>query len=165
MRIHTDTLTPSDLYAAARRAGSAVDVTFTVHGSRSRAVAYGVTLTGSSSRRPNGGNRGAVSDAYAATWDEWGMFLGELFRRDPNAVVPSVYESGEHYRWSTDGRFDALTPDRQHERAGHRWEHEGTVATGTYHVSTCKCGARMRRVAWGHTWDEVHGTLSPSDGY
>jgi len=132
-------------------------------GSRSRAVAWDVKLTGTSSRRPNGGNRGADGDAYAATWDEWGMFLAELFRRDPDATIPGVYESEAHFRWSTGERFDDLAPAQQHRN--HRWEHEGKAATGTYYVSTCKCGARQRRVAYGHTFYEIHGTLSQNDGY
>lgn len=167
MRIHTNTLTPADLTAAAERAGRAVTMTYSQYGSRSHARAYDVTLRGSSSRRPNSGNGGRFRDddpnaphEHAATWDEWGMFLGELFRRDPGAVVPRVYESADHFRWATDGRFDALTPDRQHGRAGHRWEPMGTAASGTYYVHECKtCDARTRNVAFGHTWAEIDGEV------
>lgn len=152
MRIHTDTLTARDIYDAADRAGDAVSVTFTQHGSRSRARAFNVTLTGSSSRRPNSGGYGAggYGDTYAATWDEWGMFLAELFRRDPAMIAGSpgrpVYADAEHFHWTTGGRFHALTPAYQHGKAGHRWEYQGPSASGNYSISACtSCTATTRR--------------------
>jgi len=158
MRIHTNTLGAADLMAAVERAGAAVTMTYSRHGSRSHAYAYDVTLRGSSSRRPNGGNRGANSDAYAATWDEWGMFLGELFRRDPGAVVPRVYAGAEHFRWATDYRFDVLTAPYQHAGAGHSWRPEGANVTGAYYVHRCRtCDAVQRRVAYGRTWADIDG--------
>lgn len=163
MRIHTDKLTETDVYQAARRAGEAVRVTVTEHGSKSRARAFNVTLTGTSSRRPNNGTGGRYRDGvgtddYAATWDEWGMFLGELFRRDPAAVVPNVYESGEHFRWVTGARFDNLTPLYQHGRAGHKWSGRYPNVTGVYYISECRgCEATHRRMAHGHAFAEISG--------
>lgn len=170
MRIHTDTLTVTDIYAAAAHAGggdyrtSPVYVDVMEHGSRKRARAFNVSLTGTSTRRPNSGNRGADgADVYAATWDEWGMFLAELFRRDPNATIPGVYESGEHFRWVTGGRFDTLTPADQHGGAGHKWSGHYPNVTGVYYVAECTgrkglhCDATTRYMASGHTFAEISG--------
>ena len=154
MRIHSDTLTVTDIYQAATAAGPAVRVEVTEHGSRSRVKAFRVTLTGTSSRRPNNGTGGRFRDGvetggdYAATWDEWGIFLGELFRRDENATVPNVYENGEHFRWATCARFDDLDPAEQCSRSGHKWSYAVDVATGSYYVHQCQredCDATERR--------------------
>lgn len=132
MRIHTDILTTADIRDAAERAGSAVHADYTRHGSRSRAHAFHIKLTGTSSRRPNNGTGGRFrdgvadsNDEHAATWDEWGMFLAELFRRDPNATIPNVYATSADFDYATDGRFDGLTPELQHGAAGHRWQFSG----------------------------------------
>lgn len=143
MRIHTDTLTVTDIYAAAARAGggdyrtSPVLADVTEHGSRSRARAFNVTLSGTSGRRQNPGHGGGSRDLQAATWDEWGMFLAELFRRDPNAVVPKVYDGAEHFQNVTDQRFDTLTPENQHR--DHKWEFGGSASYGarTAIIRTC----------------------------
>jgi hypothetical protein len=93
MRIHcSNDVTTSTIYAAARHAR--VDVTITEHGSRSRDHAFDVKLEGESRRRPNGGASGAGS-GYAATWDQWGVFLGFIFDVDPDAKC-----------WAYDGRSD-----------------------------------------------------------
>lgn len=154
MRIHSNTLTERDAYDAAALAGVGFH-RLSTHGSRSRAHALDVVLEGSGRTGGawgNSGNAGAGS-YVAATWDEWGIFLGELFRRDPDAHVPGIYHDGEHYRWVTGARFDALTPADQHKR--HRWDAHGRSITGAYYVSECKCGAIQRRMAPGRPWDEV----------
>lgn len=139
MRIHTNSLTVTDLAEAGKRAGAGVQVLFTWHGSRKRAQAWDVSLTGTSSRRTNAGNRGAGDD-YAATWDEWGMFLAELFRRDPEATIPGVYDTAGDFDYKTGCRFDDLTPDQQHGGSGHRWEFAGTAR-----ARSCKtCDAVQR---------------------
>lgn len=152
MRIHTDTLTAQDIRDAARRAG--VDLyRMTVHGSRKRARAYDVILEGTGR---TGTRYGQNTDMVAATWDEWGIFLAELFRRDDRLTIPRVYEDGEHFRWVTYGRYDGLTPDRQHVR--HRWMAARQAVTGTYYVSHCRdpqCGASVRRLAYGVEWADL----------
>lgn len=147
MRIHSNTLTVTDLAEAGKRAGYAVGVRFSWHGSRRRAAAWDVSLTGTSSRRPNNQGAWTEDDSYAATWDEWGMFLAEIFRRDPLAVIPKVYESAEHFRWATCARFDTLEPAGQCSRSGHKWSFSVPVATGSYSVRQCQreeCGASER---------------------
>lgn len=102
MRIHSDTLTSLNVYEAARIARAEVEVTS--HGSRSRNHAFNVTLTGESKRRPNSGKRGAGDD-YAATWDQWGVFLAMLFALDPTMVTP-YYADADEFHERTSDRFD-----------------------------------------------------------
>jgi hypothetical protein len=75
------------------------------HGSRSRDHAFDVKLEGESRRRPNGGSSGVeYGSGYAATWDQWGVFLAVLFDLDPNALTP--YDSGrEAFTARTHERF------------------------------------------------------------
>lgn len=161
MRIHTDTLTPADLAAAVKRAGlKPSNLAFTEHGSRKRARAFNVTLTGTSSRRSNPGASGASFRPRAATWDEWGMFLAHLFAIDPDAHVPGIYESGDHFRWVTGARFDTLTPADQHGRTGHRWSRYYPNITGVYFVAECTsegCTATTRYMAHGRQFAEISG--------
>jgi hypothetical protein len=142
VKIHSNTLTDADLYTAARQAG----VGFTdieARGSRSRARAWDVILTGHSSRRQNFGTD------YAATWDEWGIFLGHLFTVDPE-MTATYYSSADEFHWMTGDRFRTLTHAEQHKQ--HTWKHQGVSVTGSYTVHECKCGAITRRM--------LHGTFS-----
>src|SRR5436190_12735497 len=82
VRIHSDRITPADLFTAASIAGVRVD-DWSIHGSKTRAAAIKFYVFGSSSHRPN--QRDYGPDDYAATWDEWGILLGHLFSVDPNA--------------------------------------------------------------------------------
>lgn len=127
MRLHTDTLTRADLAAAVERAGLRPgNLTVTEHGSRSHTRAWNVYLTGTSSRRTNSSSGTEAHAGHAATWDEWGMFLADLYRRDPGMVAGSpgapVYTDARDFHTITHGRFRYLTPDEQHGGAGHRWE-------------------------------------------
>lgn len=111
MRIHTDA-TLTTIVNAARIAR--VDlVVSTEHGSRSRARAFEVKLEGVSRRRPNGGSSGAGS-GFAATWDQWGVFLAHLFEVDPTAKC-WAYDGAEDFANKTADRFGApetfMTPD------------------------------------------------------
>lgn len=141
MRIHTsDDVTYSTLFEAAKFAGVGLDVDN--HASRTHDTAWEVKLTGSSSRRPN--NRGAWrdNDDHAATWDEWGMFLGYIFWTDPDARCGSAkypnYAHAADFEDKTDGRFIAdHKPDDLH--GDHTWDF---VAPG---VRACRnCSATHR---------------------
>ena len=106
MRIHTSTLTTADIYNAARHARVDV-VDLTEHGSRSHDHAFNVKLEGESRRRPNGGASGkGYATGYAATWDQWGVFLAILFDVDPTLVTP-YYADRQAFHRHTDGRFGA----------------------------------------------------------
>ena len=134
MRIHSDTLTYNDLAAASQRAV----VTFTEadrKGSRKRHHAYEVKLSGDSPFRQMG-NR----DEFAATWDQWGIFLGEIFDRDPNATVTGVYRNAEDFHWKTGDRFHSLTYTASHRR--HKWSY--VFSTNTTATHQCPCGAIQR---------------------
>lgn len=119
------------------------------HGSRSRSHAFELSLSGSGRQGGQWGNL----DEKSATWDEWGIVLAGIFRLDPNATTRD-YENGEHFRWATGARYDSLKVTAQHN---HRWSHKGTVVTGSYYVSDCSCGAVLRRMARGYTFDALRG--------
>jgi len=152
MRIHSDSIDELEVRKAARLAG----ISFTrldLSGSRTRETAFDVILTGSSPRRQNGG------EDMAATWDEWGMFLGTLFALDPAMVAGPKhggYECAEHFHWVTGGRFHNFNLADNHVK-GHNWHHSGESVTGSYHVAECGgkngCGAIMRRLH-RQTWAE-----------
>lgn len=136
MRIHSDTLTPYEIYNAASVAG--VRVEFTRHGSRARKGAYNVYLSGSSPYRHNGHKR----NDHAASWDEWGSFLGTLFAHDPHAIA-GPYLSGEHYAWVTGGQYDHGNLPERHKV--HHWDWDGsTYGSGAYMIHRCACGAIKR---------------------
>jgi hypothetical protein len=130
MRIHSSTLTHTDLQNAARVAGVSFE-RLTTHGSRIRHGAYDVLLTGSGTTRGNSGTHGAAYHK-AATWDEWGIFLNHLFEEDPEAVVRNIYHGRRDFHECTGGRYRTLKPSEQHLR--HRW-------TWDHGTGECKCGA------------------------
>jgi len=151
MRIHSDSIEELDIRKAARRAGIGF-TRFSLHGSRKRAAAFDVIMTGSSPRRQNQG------EDMAATWDEWGVFLSTLFGLDEHMVTP-YYEDAEHFHWMTGGRFVDFDLSTQHA-AGHRWQWQGTSMTGTYSVASCKCGATQRWMVHGHKFAEIRGVAA-----
>jgi hypothetical protein len=119
MRIHTDTLRHVDLWDAARLAR--VEMEVTKHGSKSRDHAFEVHLTGESKRRPNRRGKGGP-DEYAATWDQWGVFLSVLFDADdgrtfePSAPMTCTYYSDRaEFDRRTGNRFNPDGNDRGDE--------------------------------------------------
>ena len=116
MRIHSDILTNRHLIDAAAVARVDFDQ-WEDKGSRKRDHAFDVTLTGESRRRPN---RGTSADrnhrGYAATWDQWGVFLAALFAIDPNMVTP-YYADAEDFAFRTADRFGA--PETEMSAAGY----------------------------------------------
>jgi len=124
MRLHTNTLTRTEVREAARVAGSGVHVQIIDYGSRKRNHAFEVTLTGTSNRRPNSGtSRNDNGVTYAATWDEWGMFFAALYTIDSEMIAGAAYANAEDFHYKTGNRFDSLTPAHQHP--SHRWEFAG----------------------------------------
>lgn len=115
MRIHTDTLTEREIRAAAARFNLYPEV-LTKHGSRKRDHAFEVQLSGSSSRKAQSG------EWNAATWDEWGAFIGYLFSLDSEATM-SYYESAEAFHRYTCNRFQSgMLPADTHNQ--HRWVYD-----------------------------------------
>lgn len=98
MRLHSDILNRGTIIDALQAAKAKGHVTHGVqfyildgHKSRSRSGAYEIQLgtahkvKGDGRGWKNSGTNGA-GDTYAATRDEWGWFIDELFEVDPNAV-------------------------------------------------------------------------------
>lgn len=119
MKIHSDTLTGADLEGALCAARSAEHITPDVHfvvfgqaGSRSHRAAHEVQLgtydktTGPTKSRhyKNSGTHGADS-VWAATYDEWGWFLAEVYRRDASAMA-GPYKSRDDFGEKTKHAYD-----------------------------------------------------------
>lgn len=119
MRIHSDTLTYSDFFAAAdyvkSQTGSPVyfhgGETLPRHGSRSRRYGWTVKLASNGTltrRRVNAGSSRSADRfdlPYAATWQQWGHLLTFLFDRDPNMTIPGVYADRDAFHAATHGEF------------------------------------------------------------
>lgn len=114
MRLHTNTLTWSSMHEALEAAKTKGHIPQHVvfeacaeYRSRKRAKGIEVKLAtydkepGDGRRWTNTGNRGANSEQngeglYAATWDEWGWFLAEVFDADPGATC-NWYDGGPEF--------------------------------------------------------------------
>jgi hypothetical protein len=141
MRIHTDTLTPSDFSEAARVAGCQV-ITVTRHRSTARGHAFDFIVTG---HGRHGGAYGGV-DYAVGSWDDYGIMLAELFRRDPRAIVGTpgrpTYAGADDFHAETAYRYETLTPAEAHHahrrdrRSGHREDRYVTEA-GRY-LTRCR---------------------------
>lgn len=148
MKVHTNTLTRDDVAEAAAAAGVTV-ISLTEHRSQSRDHAFNLILSGSGR---SGGQYGNAS-AKSATWDEWGIVLAELFRRDPSVRIAKVYESEAAFHWITADRYRTLKPSDSHVQ--HRWAAREFVVTGSYSVAHCKCGAAVRTPRSGYTVEDL----------
>lgn len=142
MRIHANTLTTSEIYKAARIARVEIEH-LTEHGSRKRTHAFEVKLSGESRRRPN--NNGVHGDVFAATWDQWGVFLACLFDADNSITIPTAYDDRETFQYRTDARFvkvgggwDNYWPADAH--GDHTFRYAGIP----YTQSCTKCSATQR---------------------
>lgn len=133
MRIHTDTLTMSDVHHAARTARVTLD-TLAQYGSRSRDHAFEVILSGESRRNQNGGSN------KAATWDQWGVFLGMLFSMDGKMTVPRVYDHAGIFGYKTDHRFSTPGAFPADYHGDHKFEYAGVP----FSQSCTKCSASYR---------------------
>lgn len=116
MRIHTNTLTVHDLHDALAttglRAGGVRVDTASLHNSRKRKVSIEFRLSaepGKGRRRRNTGYYGA-EDAFqtpfqmAATYDEHGIWMAELFERDPEAII-GYYDGRDDFHEQTKGKY------------------------------------------------------------
>ena len=114
MRLHTSA-TEADVRAAAKVARATL-ARLSEHGSRSREHAFEVTLTGESSRWPNGGR--TTDRGKAATWDQWGVFLAALYAIDPQMTC-WAYSGAYEFHVRTAERFANGWPDDAH--GDHSW--------------------------------------------
>lgn len=124
MRLHSNKLTTSDIYSAMDAAKVSGNVAhhihfsvFTDHRSRTRNKAWEIQL-GTYHKLPgdkrgwkNTGQYGADSvgngqGLYAATYDEWGYFIAELYKLDPELVF-GHYKSLETFQRVTENKYAA----------------------------------------------------------
>lgn len=123
MKLHTNSLTAGDIRGSLTVAKVAGQVSRSVtfnkleeHGSRSHARAFEVQLgtetkyKGDGRRRQNSGTNGAQY-TYAATWDEWGWFIAEIFEIDPRAKFGPYngvkdFNEQTKYKFATDNERD-----------------------------------------------------------
>ncbi len=137
MRIHTDTILSGDLYDAARIARVTIERAG-LHNSRSRHHAWDIALSGESRRRPMGGS----TDHFAATWDQWGVFLDVLFGRDNQMTIPRVYVDADEFHYKTVGRF-AFSERLGFPKDAHG-DHKFEFAGIAYQQTCRKCTATTR---------------------
>lgn len=144
MRLHTDTLTSKDLWAALLP-GMGFDSDLFQYGSRSRDHAFEVRLTGSG-YRVNTGTHGA-GYIMGATWDEWGAFMAALYVKDPLAQWGGgrhpQYRNATDFHYQTAGRFlvqPGVLPHDTHRR--HTWDYD--PVDGSQRCIRCTATHRRR---------------------
>lgn len=117
--MHSDTLTSNDIIEALHRAKATGNVDRQVdfevldgRGSRTRKNGYEIRLAwygekvkGDGRRWTNSGTSGSDTGGfYAATYDEWGWFIDELFNADPDMVF-GHYKDRETFDSMTRNKF------------------------------------------------------------
>lgn len=144
MKIHTN-LTAADLRAALDASGiQNASLLMQEKRSRSHARRFDVYFDA----EPMKGRR--QSQHYhdgrrvtGITYDEWGLFIEQIYRRDPDARV-GPYKDHGHFMGITDWRFTDLRWEDQHPR--HRFE------LNRDHMGfECDCGAIKYRNTAGFT--------------
>jgi len=165
VRLHTDTITYRDLFAAVQHIDGVylADPGPKQTGSKTRDHAFTVKLEAferKGRRRVNFGTAKGVDrfdPPFAATWDEWGFFLAYLFDIDPNLIAGDNYSGRDHFQWCTGYRFVGREPvvrgGTPHDQ--HKWVWDGDSRY------PCKggCGAVMNnRGKWNfpmeRTWTD-----------
>lgn len=134
MRIHVNNVTETDLRNILTGSDLLRGVKFlqlTPHVSRTHERAFEVRLTGSSHHRTMKGEH------EAATWDEWGVFINEVFNLDPTAKAGD-YKTQIQFDQYTVFRFDEIR-DRSEMCTQHKW---GRFSFGYTHC--VKCEARIQ---------------------
>lgn len=90
MKLYSDKLTNDDVTAAARKAGVTLADAKTIRRPRVRRYGWILHLSGSSSYRSQ------ATGEPAATWDEHGVFMAELYKRDPKLRI-AFYRDLQHF--------------------------------------------------------------------
>ena len=115
MKIHTNVLTartifasvPEGCYLAYFTTLDGRETNLDQVGSRSHDRAYVVRLSGTSKNAMRG-----LPD-HAATWDEWGIFIAELFKLDPDAKIGQYKTHDDFLAYTADmyNRASLYRPD------------------------------------------------------
>jgi hypothetical protein len=125
VKIHTDTLTTQDIrecvphgcYLENFIGKNGHEVLIDQAGSRSHERAYEVRMSGSS--RHTMDSRRMNYTAKSATWDEWGIFIANVFRREITAKV-GWYKSLDHFIEVTKAERDRISENRPDLAPTHR---------------------------------------------
>lgn len=134
MRIHTDVIAYTGEIRRAFKAEQAADriarhveLSIEPHGSRQRAYAYEIRMTGHvrdrGRRVGNSGAYGPLNDGtFAATYDEWGWLLAALYRLDGELLTGSakhpVYADVDDFDHKTALTYNPLVLIQQIETLG-----------------------------------------------
>lgn len=161
---HGSGVTISDLWKFADRAEMYLDNETrrrSLYADTSHTLTFNGYGSGSthSARRPN--DRGASRgwDAYAATWDQWGVLLSNLFYIDPRMKVGGhkhpYYDGADDFHRQTGERFKRVFTyadlTERDLRAGvpahrdHTFRFDPSLGGFTERVSRCTKGAREGR--------------------
>jgi hypothetical protein len=119
MRLYSDKLTEADIYDAARKTGVIVWECARFQRPRVRANGWNLYLMGTSPYTSQ------ATGERAATWDEHGLWMAELYKRDPNLRV-SWYRDLAHFvqvtRDERDCGYNRDQPESKRKRAP--WLHD-----------------------------------------
>ena len=111
MRFHSDTLTEDDYYTTLAITG--IDRVWidecSERSSRSRSKAFEIRLAAEhckGRRRRNSGRYGAEGgEVWAATFDEHGKWMAELYKLDPNMIVSGCYKDVQEFNERTNNAY------------------------------------------------------------
>lgn len=122
MKLYSDILSEEDLRAASGVAGVSMWELERIERPRKRQNAWNVYLTGSASYRSQ------ATGEPAATWDEHGVWMAELYKRDPNLVV-AYYRNLSHFvaetRRFVESPYNREQPERKRKRG--LWLHDSDL--------------------------------------
>lgn len=114
MKIHTNVLTPDDLRAALTTSGMRAEGVYferlETKGSRSHRRAFNVRLGAQPRKGRRQSNPGTGSDRTTftvPTYDEWGWWLAEVFRRDPYAICGQYKDAVDYHRQTNNAYLQA----------------------------------------------------------
>ena len=114
MRLYSDTLTREDILEAAKAAGVYIWEWNEIKRARVRRQGWNIYLSGSSSYRSQ------ATGEKAATWDEHGIFMAALYRKDPKLRI-AFYRDLRHFmEWTLnvrDSAYNRSQPESKRVRA------------------------------------------------
>jgi hypothetical protein len=102
MKVYSNTLTDQDLRDAAKAARVGLWVCDRITRTRISKNAWEVSLTGSSPYTSQMGDY-----HKAATYDEHGYWMAELFAKDPDARI-SWWKNADHFNEGTEHKYTAV---------------------------------------------------------
>lgn len=103
MKIYSDILTRDDMLDALPK-GVTLDECYPIHGARVRSQGWNVRLRRwGSNRNTNSGQWGA-GEKGAATYDDHGWWMAQLFDRDPDARI-SWWNGRDEFNRETDHKY------------------------------------------------------------